>query len=205
MKYYGKWDITEAYDISDSCLTYRIRKGKIEAHKLTKDRRHFIYVIPETELWKLESVKRQEPIPSPQAQPGYIDSLTGERRFIDDSADIKNPKPERPERSERPKGSKRFKRPKRKHVDYDAYIQSEKWQKVRRERFRLDGFKCQICGAKKNLQAHHRSYERLGQPGEVYDLITLCHNCHMMVHRINPEDQVRQEFQEENEDSIKAF
>ena len=71
----------------------------------------------------------------------------------------------------------------RKFVNYYSYMRSSQWRRVRRERRRIDGFRCAICGARENLQVHHLSYERLGQPGEIYDLVTLCRDCHMMLHR----------------------
>ena len=72
----------------------------------------------------------------------------------------------------------------RKFVNYYSYIRSGRWRRVRRERLRIDGFKCAICGARENLQVHHMSYERLGQTGEIFDLITLCRECHAMIHGI---------------------
>ena len=62
----------------------------------------------------------------------------------------------------------------RKFVNYYSYVRSSQWQRVR----------CAICGARGNLQVHHMSYERLGRPGEIFDLITLCRECHMMIHGI---------------------
>lgn len=72
----------------------------------------------------------------------------------------------------------------RKFIDYYSYIKSSRWRRVRRKRLRIDGFQCAICGAKENLQVHHQSYERLGQQGEVFDLVTLCRECHAMIHGI---------------------
>ena len=74
-------------------------------------------------------------------------------------------------------------------VNYYAYLQSPQWRAVRAKRLQIDGFRCHICGARKNLEVHHRSYERLAAKNEIYDLITLCHDCHMMMHDIKPKEE----------------
>ena len=33
------------------------------------------------------------------------------------------------------------------------------------------------------------SYERLAAKNEISDLITLCHDCHMMIHKIKPKEE----------------
>lgn len=159
VKYYGKSDIVAAYDITESKLLYKIRTGKIKARKLTRDGRAYWYIVPETELWKLESLKKRDPVFYPSLQPGYIDEF-GRRYYIDDEVPGKKPK----------------------YVDYGDYIHSEQWQSVRRRRLQLDGYQCQRCGTGTNLVVHHISYAHLGQPGEVEDLVTLCKACHSEVH-----------------------
>lgn len=64
---------------------------------------------------------------------------------------------------------------------YTAYLKTEKWQKKRFERNKLDGFRCQMCGTAKNLNVHHLTYENLGRES-IYDLVTLCESCHKKVH-----------------------
>ena len=105
VKYYGKSDIVAAYEITESKLLYAIRKGKIKARKLTCDGRTFCYIVPETELWRLESLKKRDPVSHPFSQPGYIDEF-GRRYYIDDEVPGKKPK----------------------YVDYDDYLHSEQWQ-----------------------------------------------------------------------------
>jgi len=64
---------------------------------------------------------------------------------------------------------------------YKAYLASAPWQQKRWERFILDRFVCQGCGAEDwPLDCHHLTYERLGQE-EMDDLVTLCRNCHDLV------------------------
>jgi 5-methylcytosine-specific restriction endonuclease McrA len=45
-----------------------------------------------------------------------------------------------------------------------------------------DGWRCQWCGAPRNLQVHHRKYRsRLGDD-TAENLITLCADCHRAEH-----------------------
>lgn len=47
-----------------------------------------------------------------------------------------------------------------------------------------DGFKCQLCGSKYNLNVHHMKYEKDKKAWEYSTavLITLCKDCHKKVH-----------------------
>lgn len=65
---------------------------------------------------------------------------------------------------------------------YLDYIQSPEWQEKAKQRRSLDGNKCHICGSHDNLQVHHITYERLGREDIEHDLITLCKDCHEIVH-----------------------
>lgn len=66
-------------------------------------------------------------------------------------------------------------------MSYQDYLQSEHWKKLSAETKRLAGNRCQVCNGKKRLEAHHRTYERIGfeLPG---DLIVLCYKCHGIFH-----------------------
>jgi 5-methylcytosine-specific restriction endonuclease McrA len=63
------------------------------------------------------------------------------------------------------------------------YLQSPRWLALRHFRRSMDGYRCQRCGAFRNLQTHHKSYKHRGQPGisgfvlELFDLQTLCGHC----------------------------
>ena len=67
---------------------------------------------------------------------------------------------------------------------HDEYIKSPKWQAKRNERLKVDNYRCARCGAdeKRELQVHHISYKNLGDEDVYNDLITLCKNCHSIVH-----------------------
>ena len=46
-----------------------------------------------------------------------------------------------------------------------------------------DGWRCQQCGSFRNLDVHHiRRRSALGDDAEI-NLITLCRDCHQMLHR----------------------
>ncbi len=45
-----------------------------------------------------------------------------------------------------------------------------------------DGWRCQVCGSRRNLEVHHQQFRaRLGSDAPD-NLITLCHGCHSLVH-----------------------
>ncbi len=78
----------------------------------------------------------------------------------------------------------RKERANRNREKYENYITSQKWDRKRLEKLREVGFKCEECGAKrfeKHLQAHHKTYDRLGNE-ELEDLIILCEDCHTKKH-----------------------
>jgi 5-methylcytosine-specific restriction endonuclease McrA len=67
------------------------------------------------------------------------------------------------------------KRPRLK-LDLEAYRQ------LCREVLERDGWRCQSCGRKENLQVHHiQPRGRLGDDAEE-NLITLCSSCHKSLH-----------------------
>ena len=62
---------------------------------------------------------------------------------------------------------------------YNEYLRSETWQRLRSERLKIDGYKCQRCGRPFDLQVHHLYYPPdLGTEDVHRDLITLCDSCH---------------------------
>jgi len=66
---------------------------------------------------------------------------------------------------------------------YKDYLQSQHWQKKRKEAIAESGGRCMICGGTYNLEVHHITYERLGNE-LTFDLACLCHECHKAVHAI---------------------
>jgi len=60
---------------------------------------------------------------------------------------------------------------------YHAYLNSPAWRSRRNRAISLAGWRCERCTAKRDLQVHHRTYERLGAERDE-DLEVLCADCH---------------------------
>lgn len=86
---------------------------------------------------------------------------------IDVRKKAKNPKPKHPK-----------KKRKKSRPDYNQYIQSKNWKKVRRKQ---PNKSCDVCGTTKELELHHLTYKRLGHERQD-DLIWLCHDHHQGLH-----------------------
>lgn len=73
-----------------------------------------------------------------------------------------------------------------KSLEYIAYINSEDWERKKRERMELDDYRCVCCGRHiahcKTMQVHHISYQRLGHEDARTDLCTVCGSCHKKLH-----------------------
>lgn len=61
--------------------------------------------------------------------------------------------------------------------EYIAYLNSFTWHLKRHLRLIYAGHKCELCGNRKGIQAHHVTYERLFHE-RISDLQILCENCH---------------------------
>lgn len=66
-------------------------------------------------------------------------------------------------------------------MPYEVYLQSDHWQRLRRQKIEEAGGRCQACNASEELQAHHRSYADRGAEKPA-DLIVLCDGCHGVFH-----------------------
>ena len=67
--------------------------------------------------------------------------------------------------------------------DYYDYMQSNEWDKKRRDTYRRAGDKCQECGKTGViLNAHHKVYTNFKNEKEE-DLIALCNECHSKYHK----------------------
>lgn len=70
-------------------------------------------------------------------------------------------------------------------VDYYQYIHSDEWRRKAEEAKARAGQRCQACNRHRNevqLQAHHRTYARLGheKPGDIF---VMCDDCHEAITR----------------------
>ena len=79
---------------------------------------------------------------------------------------------------------------------YQDFLLSDEWQSLAEKRKRLDNYKCVCCGSTSNLNVHHITY-KYGRICGTEWLRTLCHNCHVVVHKIQELYSKRLEGHEE--------
>ena len=62
-------------------------------------------------------------------------------------------------------------------------LDPKSYKQLRQQVLRRDGWRCQVCGSRQNLQVHHKQLR--SQQGDDHDLnlITLCADCHKALHR----------------------
>ena len=71
---------------------------------------------------------------------------------------------------------------------YKQYMKSDNWKSKRSQRIFKDGGMCQgvragkKCLSRFKLEVHHKTYIRMGNE-LMDDLITLCHKCHLAIHK----------------------
>lgn len=68
-------------------------------------------------------------------------------------------------------------------LPYADYLQSDHWRIVRAHILEQRGGHCERCGALRDLNVHHLTYERLGAEEDT-DLEVLCRSCHEAEHGI---------------------
>lgn len=66
-------------------------------------------------------------------------------------------------------------------MPYKEYLQTDHWKQTRKKALKKAKYKCELCGSKENLNAHHKTYERKGNELPE-DLIVLCEICHSTHH-----------------------
>ena len=71
-----------------------------------------------------------------------------------------------------------------KQMSYSEYLQTNHWQKIRRQALKRAKYKCQLCSKHNTeLHVHHKTYEHIGQEHNYQDdLIVLCKDCHAKFH-----------------------
>jgi uncharacterized CHY-type Zn-finger protein len=67
--------------------------------------------------------------------------------------------------------------------EYVAYRRTAAWQHKRRAALERADYRCQVCDSTKQLDVHHRTYERLYRETPS-DLTVLCRACHQLHHGI---------------------
>jgi 5-methylcytosine-specific restriction endonuclease McrA len=58
----------------------------------------------------------------------------------------------------------------------------ELYDRLREQVLRRDGWKCQYCGARSNLEVHHKEFRSQGGDDSGENLITLCAGCYSLLH-----------------------
>ena len=66
--------------------------------------------------------------------------------------------------------------------DYQLYLKTEHWQRVRQATIDRFGGRCAVCNSNQQLDVHHRTYERRGCETPA-DTILLCRGCHDLFHK----------------------
>jgi 5-methylcytosine-specific restriction endonuclease McrA len=61
-------------------------------------------------------------------------------------------------------------------------LDAESYERLRKHVLRRDGWRCQCCGSRSNLEVHHKDYRSQGGDDGEVNLITLCAGCHSLVH-----------------------
>lgn len=70
----------------------------------------------------------------------------------------------------------------KKKIDYNLYLTTNHWKKVRRKAIKRADYKCQICSSRKGtLTVHHNNYECLFWE-KPKDVICVCTRCHKTIH-----------------------
>ena len=64
-----------------------------------------------------------------------------------------------------------------------ARLDAASYERLRQQILRRDGWRCQVCGTMENLQVHHQQYRSHSGADIEANLITLCADCHSMVHQ----------------------
>jgi len=68
--------------------------------------------------------------------------------------------------------------PKRPRLQIDA----ESYERIRVQVLRRDGWRCQNCDSRLNLEVHHKEFRSQGGDDTEENLITFCSRCHARVH-----------------------
>jgi hypothetical protein len=62
----------------------------------------------------------------------------------------------------------------------------ELYELLREQVLRRDGWRCQCCGTRSNLEVHHKEFRSRGGDDSEQNLITLCVTCHSLLHCCAP-------------------
>lgn len=77
--------------------------------------------------------------------------------------------------------------------DYNDYLGSPAWAKVKAHYRKLVIEACGLCGSEESLALHHLTYERVGEELPS-DLTWLCRTCHNMIHVLEARGEMGLDF-----------
>lgn len=72
----------------------------------------------------------------------------------------------------------------KRQYEYREFLKSDFWKSFSNAKKESVGGKCEKCGAKKSLNAHHVVYRNPWTAVRMEDLIVLCRKCHRKAHGI---------------------
>jgi 5-methylcytosine-specific restriction endonuclease McrA len=67
-------------------------------------------------------------------------------------------------------------------------LNEEASRELRQHVLARDGWRCQACGAMRNLEVHHQQFRSQSGEDTKDNLITLCAGCHTQIHTRNERD-----------------
>jgi 5-methylcytosine-specific restriction endonuclease McrA len=75
-----------------------------------------------------------------------------------------------------------------KRINYDKYLQSKHWKKVRAKAIKRADYRCAFCSSRIDLVVHHNRYYSDNHTNILYwekptDLVCLCSKCHTIHHK----------------------
>ena len=62
-------------------------------------------------------------------------------------------------------------------------LDSESYSDLHRQVLKRDGWRCQLCGSMQHPQVHHLKFRSQSGGDVEQNLITLCAECHVRIHR----------------------
>ena len=72
-----------------------------------------------------------------------------------------------------------------KRMPYKKFLATPYWKIISAFQKYYFDYKCVMCGSKLSLNVHHTTYENHGEEAfHLEDLLTVCNNCHKMIHGI---------------------
>jgi hypothetical protein len=78
-------------------------------------------------------------------------------------------------------------------AEHNNYLKSDEWKSKRLLVLKRDNYTCQSCLLNKATQIHHKSY-RYWQNEPLFDLISVCFDCHELITKIDRGELIKKAF-----------